>query len=222
MPLAVVFDFFGTLTRPVSRGTEHARVAAILGVTPQALDTVLGETFYSRATGSIGELPDVIRFLAGLLGVTASPAQVEAACAARLEVLRHDAQLRDDTLPTLAALRERGLRLALVSDCTNELPQLWPELEVSRYFDATVFSYAMGLCKPDQLMYKTACEALDVAPEDCLYVGDGGSNELTGALAAGMRAVRLLVPGHLSYNAETGWQGPVVTGLAEVLAHCDA
>src|SRR5262249_19242284 len=105
---AVLFDFFGTLTRAVVRGPEHAHVARVLGVDPSALGTVLDETFYRRATGQCGDLPGMLRVLAGALGITATDEQVEAARAARLAVLCRDAQLRADAVDTLAELRSRG------------------------------------------------------------------------------------------------------------------
>jgi len=40
-------------------------------------------------------------------------------------------------------------------------------------------------------MYRLACTGLAVTPAECLYVGDGGSGELTGAAAVGMRPVLL-------------------------------
>ncbi len=43
-------------------------------------------------------------------------------------------------------------------------------------------------------MYETACAHLGVDPGECLYVGDGGSQELSGATAVGMTAFRLTAP----------------------------
>jgi phosphoglycolate phosphatase-like HAD superfamily hydrolase len=52
-----------------------------------------------------------------------------------------------------------------------------------------VFSYEVGVIKPDQEIYTYACERLGVAPGDAWFVGDGGSDELRGARAAGLRPV---------------------------------
>jgi len=38
---AVVFDFFGTLTRPVRRGPEHLETARMLGCDPAAMIALL-------------------------------------------------------------------------------------------------------------------------------------------------------------------------------------
>ncbi len=40
--------------------------------------------------------------------------------------------------------------------------------------------------KPSRRIYEIACERLKVQPQQCLYVGDGSSKELTGAASVGM------------------------------------
>ena len=57
-------------------------------------------------------------------------------------------------------------------------------------FDVTMISYETGLCKPDPEVYNEMIKKLNVKPEECLYVGDGGSNELYGAQDAGMHALQ--------------------------------
>ena len=42
---AVLFDFFGTLTRSVKRGPQHADIARALGCDPDAVLNVLDRTF---------------------------------------------------------------------------------------------------------------------------------------------------------------------------------
>lgn len=49
----------------------------------------------------------------------------------------------------------------------------------------------MGFCKPDPRIYELATFELRVAASSCLYVGDGGHDELGGATRAGMTAVLL-------------------------------
>jgi putative hydrolase of the HAD superfamily len=77
--------------------------------------------------------------------------------------------------------------------------------------------------KPDPRIYYMATEQLGVQPEDCLYVGDGASQELPGAAKVGMNPVLLRVPEDESidivYQINTeGWDGPTVSSLTEVLA----
>jgi len=54
-----------------------------------------------------------------------------------------------------------------------------------------VFSCEVGLAKPDPAIYHLAAARLGVEPAECLFVGDGGSDELSGAGAAAMTPVLL-------------------------------
>jgi putative hydrolase of the HAD superfamily len=123
-------------------------------------------------------------------------------------------------VPTLRELRARGLRTALVSDCTVELPAIVAGLPVAGLLDATVYSIELGLTKPDPRLFRRAAGLLGMAPLRCLYVGDGGGRELTGARAVGMTAVRLAeadLADHLVFNNEPPWSGTRVPHLADVL-----
>ncbi|GIG85555.1 HAD family hydrolase [Plantactinospora endophytica] len=216
---AVLFDFFGTLTRATRRGRRHATVAALLGCPVEALVEVLDRSFYLRATGALGDATATMRWICEQTGVRPSPADLRAAVAARIEAVRADTRLRPEAVTVLHAVRRRGARTALVSDCTHELPEFLPQLPVAPLLDVRVLSVQEGRCKPDPAMYLAACHRLGVAPADCLYVGDGGSQELTGAARTGMTAVRLAgadLDGHLVFNRDDGWTGPALTSLAEV------
>jgi putative hydrolase of the HAD superfamily len=222
---AVLFDFFGTLTRSVQRGTGHRAVADALGCSPDALIDVLDHSFFLRASGALGDAVANLRWACARIGTRPTEAALHLAAAARHEAIRADTRLRVDAESALRRLRHRGVRTGLISDCTHELPALLPHLPVAPLLDTLVFSIQVGRCKPDPAIYLTACERLDVAPQHCLYVGDGGSQELTGATRAGMTAVRLAAPdleGHLVFNADTEWTGPTLTSLTEVVGLVDA
>lgn len=221
---AVLFDFFGTLTLSVRRGPAHTAVARALGCDPDALVAALDRTFYDRARGAHGSAEETLRWLAGQIGARPTKHALHAALAARLAAMRADTTLRSDAVATLGALRRRGMRTAVVSDCTHELPELLPTLPVARLLDARVYSVEIGQCKPHHAIYLEACVRLGVPPSECLYVGDGGSRELTGAAEVGMTAVRLAAPDlshHLTFNAEPDWAGPAVTALSELVRMVD-
>lgn len=218
---AVLFDFFGTLTLGVRRGPAHAHIARWLGCEPVAFTAALDQSFPTRARGGYGSPAKALRRVTATAGARPDEYRLAAALAARLAAVRADTRLRDEALPVLAELRARGVGTAVVSDCCHELPQLLPTLPIARYLTATVFSIEVGTCKPDPKMYLTACRMLETPPRDCLYVGDGGSRELTGARAVGMAAVRLNAPdlaGHLVFDADQGWAGPSARTLREAVS----
>ncbi|MFY1689710.1 HAD family hydrolase [Plantactinospora sp. WMMB782] len=216
---AVLFDFFGTLTCANRRGRQHAVVAALLGCAVEALVEVLDRSFYLRASGALGDATETMRWVSAQAGVRPSAADLRAAVEARVRAVRADTRLRREAVTVLRAVRRRGARTALVSDCTHELPAFLPHLPVAPLLDTWVLSVQVGRCKPDPAIYLAACHRLGVAPGDCLYVGDGGSRELTGAARTGMTAVRLAaadLDGHLVFDRDRGWTGPALTSLTEV------
>ena len=217
---AVLFDFFGTLTQAVRRGPVHDEVARLLDCDPARWKAALDRTFYLRATGRLGDPIDVLDKLARSIGGRPTRKNLYIAYAARIGAIAADGPLRPDAVAVLSALRERGLRTAVVSDCWYELPLLIHRLPVAELLDATVFSVNLGRCKPDPALYLAACERLGVQPEQCLYVGDGGSRELSGAAEVGMTPIRLAAPdlaGHLAFVRD-GWRGTEVTTLSEIPA----
>jgi putative hydrolase of the HAD superfamily len=217
---AVLFDFFGTLTGPVQRGSLHEVIAETVGCTVDALVDVLDRSFYLRATGALGGAEATLRWVCEQAGARPSDAALRAAVAARFAAVRADTRLRADAVGALRALRRRGVRTGLVSDCTHELPAFLPQLPVGPLLQARAFSVQVGRCKPDPAIYLAACERLGVSPRHCLYVGDGGSQELSGATRAGLTAVRLAAPDldrHLVFNPDTAWRGPTLTALSEVV-----
>lgn len=90
-----------------------------------------------------------------------------------------------DTLPTLKAVRDRGLRIGIVSDTGFDLRPAMDQLGLSPFLETIVMSFEHGVCKPAATVFLTACAQLRVQPEQTLMVGD---NPLTdsGAVAAGM------------------------------------
>jgi len=217
---AVLFDFFGTLTGSIHRGPQHAAIARSLGCDPLVVTGVLDRSFRARARGMFGSAEATLLWVSEQAGGSPCPAAVHAAFGARVAALRADTELRPEAVGVLQALRRRGVRTAVVSDCTHELPIFLPELPIGPLLDAQVYSVEVGRCKPDPLIYLTACWRVDVPPANCLFVGDGGSRELTGAEEAGMTAVRLDAPDlhdHLVYEADVGFAGHSVPSLHDVV-----
>lgn len=218
---AVLFDFFGTLSQAVIRGPWHAAIARRLGCDPDQFTAVLDRSFKARASGRLGSAESAIRWVCRQLDTHPSQERLRAALRARISAVWADTCLRPDAVPVLAALRASGLRTGVISDCAHELPTFMPALPVAPLLDTCVYSVEVGRCKPHPAMYHAACQQLGVAPDECLYVGDGGSQELTGAQAVGMQAVRLSAPdltGHLVFSPDRGFVGPCVRSLTELLS----
>lgn len=90
----------------------------------------------------------------------------------------------------LRQLRHRGCKLAVVSNCFAEDVEAWPRWPAVECFDASVFSFEVGIAKPEPHIYLEAKQRLGVAASDAVFIGDGGDDELLGAERAGLRAAQ--------------------------------
>ena len=96
-----------------------------------------------------------------------------------------------DVEPALAALGERGFRLAVVSNWDHRLPLVLARLGLARYFAAIVFSSLVGFEKPDRRIFDRAVGELGTLAAATLHVGDSTREDVEGAQAAGMQALLL-------------------------------
>lgn len=92
------------------------------------------------------------------------------------------------TKKTLIKLKEKGLKLGIVSDA----PKLkaWIRLvsmKIDDFFDVVVGLEDTGRTKPSRMPFRAALKELKVKPSECLMVGDRPSRDIKGARALGMK-----------------------------------
>lgn len=98
--------------------------------------------------------------------------------------------LHEEILPMLKSLKEKGILVGLISNCFSEEAMIIKRSILYPYFDAVCLSYDEKVQKPDRVIFQRCLEKLNVQPDECIYVGDGGSCELEAAQSIGMRAVQ--------------------------------
>jgi len=91
----------------------------------------------------------------------------------------------------LAALRGRGLALAIVSNFDQRLHGLLRGLNLRRYFDAVVLPANAGAAKPSPVIFAHCLAQLGVLPRQALLVGDHPVRDLQAARAAGLHALHI-------------------------------
>jgi putative hydrolase of the HAD superfamily len=221
---AVIFDLFGTLVD--SANSAHLiklfrePVASLDCDADEFMTAWLG-IYQDRATGRLGSVANEIKYLCDRMGVQATPDQLQTVLDLRLDAFRRQCEPRTSVPDTLRKLKQMGLKVGLISDCGSEIPDIWPDLALSTLIDEAVFSCSEGTTKPDPTLYRIACERLEVEPSRCIYVGDGGSRELSGASAAGMEPVLIRVDYEHFFDANRAdirnWTGKVISDISEVL-----
>jgi putative hydrolase of the HAD superfamily len=91
----------------------------------------------------------------------------------------------------LVALRERGIRLGVLSNTHGLEVRAWHRSPLATHVDVVALSHEIGACKPDPSTYAHVLSRLGVPAAAAAYVGDGSGDELVGARSAGFGMVVL-------------------------------
>ncbi len=186
----VIFDLFHTLTGLESEWSDLPVTSDFLGIDRRTWDGVLHEKSRLRLTGELSDPFLILRDLAHQVDPTIGEAKIREAVAIRTRRFREALQRTPSAnLDALRRLRKSGLRLGLISNADTMEVASWAECPLVGLFDFEVFSCDVGLMKPEPAIYRTCLDGLALAPSECLYVGDGGSNELVGAKELGLTTV---------------------------------
>lgn len=95
----------------------------------------------------------------------------------------------EDALKVLPELRKK-YRLAIVSDAWPSLRDVYEDKGLFDFFESFVISSIIGVTKPDEKMYLTAIEELNIEPGEAVFIDDHLKNCL-GAINLGINAVYL-------------------------------
>lgn len=96
-------------------------------------------------------------------------------------------RLYDDVEPTLADLRARGLKIAVVSNWDARLRRIADGLGLVKLVDAMVISSEAGVRKPNPKIFERALELVGVAPNEAVHIGDVYDEDVVGARRAGLQ-----------------------------------
>lgn len=198
---AVVFDWGGTLS-------EHVPVELVdlWRVAAERLDAQRSEELCAAlceveaaswartaTTQRSATLDDLLSEASRRLGLDVTEAVLEEAAHHHLDAwtphIRHD----PDAPAVLTALRQRGLRIGLLSN--THWPRAFHERFLERdglveLIDARLYTSEMTWVKPHPAAFNAVLAALDVSRSDrAVFVGDRPYDDIRGAQQAGMRAV---------------------------------
>jgi HAD superfamily hydrolase (TIGR01509 family) len=102
--------------------------------------------------------------------------------------LANGVHLYDDVLPVLASLRERGVKTALVSNCSHSTRPVVERLGLEAAFDRVVLSFEVHAMKPDPAIYRATLEQLGGTPSERAVFVDDQPPYCEGATAIGLDA----------------------------------
>lgn len=187
---AVCFDMFSTLADP-GVAPEKAE-SDLIGIPHEKWSAAMWEDGLcrDRGLGNIRSLRGIIDRACENLSIPVDEAARQALVRVREERFRKMLTLMaPEIVDTVRKLKEMGLKIGLISNADVGDRLHWEDSPAQPYFDDSIWSCDVGLVKPDPAIYRLSLERLGVLPEEALFVGDGGSDELRGAKDVGLMTV---------------------------------
>jgi putative hydrolase of the HAD superfamily len=200
---AIVFDWGGTLSiyadielidmwhlaadhlaRATGRDREELRVK-LLAAELRYWENV-------KTTQRAGTLGEILTEESRALGLDVSAAVISEAAVRHLDAWTPHIAHHLDAVPTLIALRERGIKIGLLSNTH------WPEdfhehfLErdgLAALIDVRGYTSNMSHSKPHRVAFEHVLQRLNVSPEHAVMVGDRPIDDVWGSQQIGMRGI---------------------------------
>ncbi|MDQ4067968.1 MAG: HAD family hydrolase [Actinomycetota bacterium] len=217
---AVLFDFYGTLARAVSWGDTHEQVFARHGL---AFDPERwGWNFVGEANDGDEHLEHSVNREAYVAWEVERLRRRARNCGVGeddLDALVDDLhkasktytlEAYDEVPDVLAALRQRGVAVAICSNWDWDLERAVAVAALAGMADVVVTSAQAGARKPHPRIFRHTLERCGVGPDEALFVGDTLSADVEGPLAYGMPAV------HVWRNEMEGEPPPLPEGATRV------
>ena len=183
----IIFDLFQTLISEFDAGHPSTpEVAQTLGVPVEDFQREYQNLRPERYTGQLDyavSLRYIVRKLGGKCPESTIKTLAERCHSA---FTRHLRRVEPEILDLLNEIIASGITLGLISNTDGSEVLDWANSPLSGFFQVSIFSHAVGMVKPDPHIYQHGCENLGVTPSDCIFIGDGNSDELRGAAQVGM------------------------------------
>lgn len=186
----IFFDLFFTLVTP--KYNELRNENDVLKITKEEWETHAedNELYEKRATGK-EKIP--LKIIEGII----EKMRMEVSDCDKNEVLR----LREERfkksifevdfsiIDVLLNLKKNGKKVCLISNADIIDVKHWKNSPLYNLFDDAIFSYEVGYIKPQIEIYNIALKRMNAKPEECIFIGDGGSDELKGAKELGIKTI---------------------------------
>ena len=162
LPKVVIFDAFGTLIKIGESRSPYRKLMKWLkynGRKPSAQDSKI----------IMSHDLDFMKF--GELFGKQIPIELLEELNTDISQDLSEIELYPDVIPTLQYLKNNGFKIALCSNLAMPYGQHLKGI-LTDYFDAVIFSYEVGVIKPQKRIYEVIEDKIDCPMRDMLYIGD--------------------------------------------------
>jgi putative hydrolase of the HAD superfamily len=181
---AVVFDF-GMVLTDVPDPVAHAELVRITGLPADRFEELYWADRHAYDEGKLNGLT-FWQKLAADAGLNLNPAAID-------ELNQWDARMWTTQNPRMVAWQQRltecGLRTAILSNMGDVVhTSIDRAFAWLKRFDVLVWSYELGIAKPDPVIYRHTLKKLGTQPEETLFLDDKPVN-IEAARALGMQGI---------------------------------
>ena len=187
---AVIFDMFETLIThfesPLYMGEQ---IAEDIGIAEQKFREIWNITEEDRTLGkkSLEEVIEEILRVNDRYSKELFEQIINKRKLSKRECFQH---IHPEIMTLFTTLKEMNIKIGLITNCYFEERDVIKNSIFADSFDSMCMSCEIGLKKPDVKIFQKCMKDLGVAPEECIYVGDGGSFELETAQSLGMHPIQ--------------------------------
>lgn len=168
---AALLDLYDTIARTRWRELSD-RISDELGVDVAALYRAYTVTRAERSIGAFNGPEGDMTAIVEAAGFESRPELIDSLVAMERRFTETGVELWEDSLPVVFELRQRGVRTALVSNCSHSTRGIVDRLGLVDAFDEVILSFEVGLRKPDPAIYREALRRVDVQPDRAVFVDD--------------------------------------------------
>jgi len=181
---AVIFDY-GMVLTGLPDAEAHDAMVRITGLQPDRFETLYWADRHAYDEGKLSGVTFWQKF-ARDSGIAVTPEQLA-------ELNRLDARMWTTQNPRMVAwqqrLKARGLHTAILSNMGDTvLESIEREYAWIQNFDVLVWSFQLGMAKPDPAIYRHTLKRLGTRPEETLFIDDKRVN-IEAARALGLQAI---------------------------------
>lgn len=186
----VYFDLFFTLVNP--KYNEKRNENDVLHISETQWENIAEseKLYYRRGIGEVNNPHDIINEIIDNLGLAATEKEKQEILSLRVTRFKNTlTSVSEEIINTLMSIKEKGIRLCLISNADKIDILHWKDSPLSKLFNEVVFSCEVGLLKPDVRIYQEALSRMNEKATSGIFIGDGGSHELLGAKNVGLKTI---------------------------------
>lgn len=186
----VLFDLFFTLVTPKYNDLKNEN--DVLRMTKAEWERYAedNELYLKRASGKEKSPQKIIEDIIEKMKINVSECDIKEILKLREERFKTSLiDVEPTILDVLLDIKKNGKKLCLISNSDIIDVMHWEKSPLSNLFDDTIFSYEVGCLKPQTEIYNLALKRMNVNAEKCIFIGDGGSDELKGAKELGIKTI---------------------------------